>query len=143
VDHATVVPEFPCHDCGVNTVPLEGSREYYEVNDYLWAHDAKAPGIGQADHGADGFYLCIGCLETRLGRRLVPADFKPFPANKPSPWLSTRLNDRLGGQPKARRADVIQFYPNALTPSVIKRFGPHAHNITRTGSYALGGECDD
>jgi hypothetical protein len=136
--HTAVVPDFPCNDCGVNTVPLEGDREYYEVHDYLWTHDARAPGIGQSDHGIDGFYLCVGCLETRLGRQLKRADFKSMPANMPSPWLSLRLNDRLGNQPLVERIDAIQFFPNALTESVIKRFRPDACRNTPTGAWSMG-----
>lgn len=76
----TTAPEgadigYPCKDCGVNTIPREGNREYYEVKDEIWAA-ANAPGIGQSDNGTSGYFLCIGCLEYRLGYRLVKDDFK-------------------------------------------------------------------
>jgi hypothetical protein len=118
-----MIPEFPCHDCTVNTVPLEGEREYYEVLDSIWKA-AGCPGKGQSDNGPGGFFLCIGCLEKRLGRTLTKQDFKELPANIPSPWLSARLNDRLGGQPTTPRSKASQYYPCALHAAVLERFNP-------------------
>jgi hypothetical protein len=47
---------------------------------------------------ADG-YLCIGCLEGRIGRELGPIDFTPSRINSPA-WnlygSSQRLLRRLG-----------------------------------------------
>jgi hypothetical protein len=136
------VPEFPCNDCGVNTAPLEGDREYYEVWDEVWRR-AGAPGVGQSDHGTNGFYLCVACLETRLRRRLKAADFKPYPANVPSPWLSQRLNDRLGCQPATKRSEAPQYYPIALTAAVLARFTPDDYVIDQTGAACFGcHNCD-
>ncbi|UVC12843.1 hypothetical protein [Mesorhizobium onobrychidis] len=50
----------------------------------------------------DGNFLCIPCLEARLGRKLMPADFADVPVNKPSrsdtPLLAARkLADDQGG----------------------------------------------
>lgn len=42
----------------------------------------------------DGDFLCIGCLEGRLGRELTAADFTDAPINEPSPWDTPRLQDR-------------------------------------------------
>ena len=131
------VPEFPCNDCLTNTCALEGDREYYEVWDEIW-HRAGAPGVGQSDNGIGGFYLCVGCLETRLRRRLKAADFKPYPANVPSPWLSQRLNDRLGCQPRVGRAEAPQYYPVALTTAVLARFKPKEHVVSPTGGACFG-----
>jgi hypothetical protein len=143
------IPEFPCHDCSVNTVPLERPREYYEVYDSLWQDQAEAPGVGQADNGVQGFYLCIGCLEERVGRELDRGDFKRFPANKPSAWLSDRLNNRLGwaGDTQfvqlAPRETVFQYFPGDLWPAVMERYKPHSFGVHRgTGAYALGGNCE-
>jgi hypothetical protein len=41
-------------------------------------------------------FLCIGCLEKRLGRKLTPDDFTNAPINRPDHWHSDRLADRLG-----------------------------------------------
>jgi hypothetical protein len=72
-----------CHDCDADTWRI---GEYYMVHADIWPLDA------------DGGALCVGCLETRLGRRLVAADFSPAPVNDPDPWSrhSRRLADRLG-----------------------------------------------
>jgi hypothetical protein len=56
---------FRCIDCGVNTSTI---GEYYMVRDDVWA-----AAIGKPDSQAG--MLCIGCLETRLGRRLGRLDF--------------------------------------------------------------------
>jgi hypothetical protein len=80
---------FDCVDCGVNTCE---TNEYYMVHDELWP-------IG----GNDGM-LCIGCLETRLGRRLAPADFIDAPINVVGGGVNAhgdRLRDRLGYPPLA------------------------------------------
>jgi hypothetical protein len=135
------VPEFLCRDCKVNTVPLEGDREYYEVTDGIW-HAAGGYGFGQSDNGVGGFYLCIGCLEKRLGRPLVRSDFKDYPANSPSPWLSDRLNAILKGGPlffpNGSKDETPQFFPNALMSSVIERYNPRTRNMSLTGSVSLG-----
>src|SRR2546430_1806617 len=59
-----------------------GSRAFYMIHDRLWERAGMAP---------KGGYLCIGCLEKRLGRRLRPADFTAAPLNDPSPWDTPRL----------------------------------------------------
>ena len=45
--------------------------EYYMVHDHVW-QAAQAPERG---------YLCIGCLETRLGRQLQRGDSLAMPLN--------------------------------------------------------------
>jgi hypothetical protein len=46
-----------------------------------------------------GHFLCVGCVETRLGRRLNPSDFIPGNfLNIDSPHYSARLRDRMGFQ---------------------------------------------
>lgn len=78
--------EFPCHDCGVPTAPLDGPDEWYTVHDTVW---------GSAAASVDSI-LCIGCLEARLGRRLRPADFVPAVLNEPGyGHHSERLRSRL------------------------------------------------
>jgi hypothetical protein len=82
-----------CRDCGVDTTPCTGKRgcrhkkgrwELYLVHDELWA----AAGM---QHG----YLCIGCLEARIGRRLVPQDF--VSGEHVHAWHTPRLASRLTG----------------------------------------------
>ena len=77
-----------CKDCGTNTTPAKGDQEDYMVRAEIW----RAAGMPEAD---GGFYLCIGCLEKRLGRELVAGDFTPHPVNTLRPRQSARLRDRL------------------------------------------------
>lgn len=83
-----------CIDCGVDTCPCTERRgcrhagrwEHYMVTDEVW--DLAGDPMG---------YLCIGCLEARIGRDLVGADFPPLPINEnPHPWDTPRLADRKG-----------------------------------------------
>lgn len=81
----------PCSDCGVETLPDKPNFdcEYFMVHDHVWY---------EAGMGPRGF-LCVGCLEARLGRQLVPADFPEVSCNdaqKNVMLLSDRLLDRMG-----------------------------------------------
>jgi hypothetical protein len=80
-----------CDDCGVDTTPRpkpKGRWEWYMVHDAVW-RKAKAQSV---------HYLCVGCLEARLGRGLQPDDFANLWANLPNPWMSERLVSRLMGR---------------------------------------------
>lgn len=78
-----------CTDCNTNT---REAHEYYMVNFDLW----RASGAGEG-------MLCIGCLEDRIGRQLVPGDFIDAPINtdpedelwERSPRLRNRLNNTI------------------------------------------------
>jgi len=75
---------FTCVDCKVNTFEID---EYYMVHDEIWL---------SAGMRLNGGMLCIGCLEERLGRQLVAADFTSYPINTGF-WQarSRRLRSRL------------------------------------------------
>lgn len=80
----------PCDDCGWPTVWRKRPSEWYMVHDEVWLAAEKA-----ADAGLTRF-LCIGCLEERLGRELTAADFTGAPVNDPAArYITARLNDRL------------------------------------------------
>jgi hypothetical protein len=93
-----------CIDCGMDTAPDDDRRrrgartsEYYMVHDHVW----RAAGMPKSDPmnlGRD--FLCIGCLERRLGRQLTHADFTNAIINRPDRWHSPRLNSRLAEQEK-------------------------------------------
>lgn len=72
-----------CLDCKENTFYID---EYYMLTLELW----------KQIHPADNGMLCIGCVEARLGRPLVPADFSGCPLNKETHNKSDRLLNRLG-----------------------------------------------
>lgn len=69
-----------CMDCGMNTLPTE----YYMVNDEVW-YTAVPEGKGM---------LCIGCLESRLGRSLNQNDFTDALINSVNEKESKRLKIR-------------------------------------------------
>jgi len=75
---------FYCLDCGVNTNFID---EYYMVNKDVWKKSKGKKGM-----------LCIGCLEKRIGRRLLPEDFTDVPVNKLPDPRSARLDDRIRGR---------------------------------------------
>lgn len=63
-------PPFACADCGVNVAVI---GEWYVLRDSIWE---------QATRNTPARFLCVGCLEERLSRRLAPDDFHPTaPAN--------------------------------------------------------------
>ncbi len=61
-----------CLDCKVDTGKI---GEHYMLVDATWqlAHDSH---IGM---------LCIGCIETRIGRKLMPSDFNNSHVNRQQP----------------------------------------------------------
>ncbi|HUC14036.1 MAG TPA: hypothetical protein VMS00_06245 [Acidimicrobiales bacterium] len=57
-----------CVDCGMDTC-----AEWYMVSFSIWA---EAFGLSAAQfRDSPDVILCVGCLEKRLGRRLVASDF--------------------------------------------------------------------
>jgi hypothetical protein len=98
-----------CIDCGFNTAPgllprieveiafltevdgveqtIDANSEVYIVHDKIWAR-AGMEGYGGC--------LCVGCLETRIGRRLKRRDFVPDHPFNSMPG-TPRLLDRRGG----------------------------------------------
>ncbi|ESZ68167.1 hypothetical protein X727_23085 [Mesorhizobium sp. L103C119B0] len=95
-----------CIDCGTDTTPCSGSRgcrhagrwQWYMVTRSVWraAGMPKDRVLGYDE--TDGNFLCIPCLETRIGRDLQPADFPDLPVNEPSPWNTPLLAARKVGR---------------------------------------------
>ena len=90
-----------CIDCGMDTAPNDDRRrrgartsEWFMVHDSVWL----AAGMPKREPMERGDFLCIGCLEARLGRTLTPRDFTDVPVNRPDRWKSPRLNARLVGR---------------------------------------------
>lgn len=107
----TVVDELPpalCHDCGVD---IFETKEYYMVSDACW----KRSGMKRY-----GGFLCIGCLEQRLGEKLKAINFRDCPLN----WrniifpdmASNRLISRMlnGGNRSKWRRKLLQACDEAL-----------------------------
>ena len=79
-----------CTACNTVVLDADGFGEWYMVTDDIWN------GAMPDDPGDMTLFLCIGCLEQRLGRRLTSADFTDAPLNAMGLFLSTeRLIDRL------------------------------------------------
>ena len=74
-----------CVDCSVNTMDID---EYYMLKEKVWLSIVP---------GREGM-LCIGCVEKRLGRKLIPEDFSYCPLNEEeySQPRSDRLLNRMG-----------------------------------------------
>jgi hypothetical protein len=82
----------PCRDCAKPTIPLDGSpHEYYVVHDRIWSEAGVPP---------EGGYLCVGCLQRRLGRRLAAADFEDCGANRWTAGMSDRLRAAMRRRPR-------------------------------------------
>ncbi|TDZ93466.1 hypothetical protein [Mycobacteroides salmoniphilum] len=81
------VIDWSCLDCGIDTdnVDGRGHDEYYMLHNDLWLR------INPDEAG----HLCIGCAESRLGRRLIRADFTDAPVNTKPRRASVRLLSRL------------------------------------------------
>jgi hypothetical protein len=75
---------FECVDCGIDTGK---SNEYYMLRDEVWA----LTGLGPRG------MLCIGCVETKIGRKLHKSDFNDSFVNTFPMPRSMRLVDRLKG----------------------------------------------
>jgi hypothetical protein len=91
-------------DCGVDTTPCTGKRgcrhigrwEHYMVHPEVWRAAGMQPPTIKQYNETDGDFLCIGCLEARLGRTLTPDYFIAAPINNPDDsWKTPRLRDRL------------------------------------------------
>jgi hypothetical protein len=85
-----------CLDCGIDT---DENNEFYMIHNHLW--EQAVPNRQQRENRV----LCIGCLEERLGRKLLPNDFTNTPVNKKG-IHSYRLISRLKGI-NLRERDLI------------------------------------
>jgi len=86
----------PCGGCGTDTAPCTNQPGCRHMGRWEWvyrlAEDVWAA-VAQGDP-----YLCIGCVEVRLGRELTPADFAA-PGDEWHPYDTDRLAARKAGRP--------------------------------------------
>jgi hypothetical protein len=77
-------PKKPCLHCGVDTVRL---NEHFYLKNEVW----------NQVHSSERGFLCVGCVELRLGRRLNKDDFTSVSINRFHPGVrkSQRLIERL------------------------------------------------
>lgn len=76
--------KFLCLDCKVDTGKI---GEHYMLVDETW----RLTGLGSIG------MLCVEHVESRIGRRLIPADFNDSYLNNPRTGLmSMKLAERMG-----------------------------------------------
>ena len=82
-----------CIDCRTDLDPdplgpfgAPVAEYFYLVHDRIWRQAGMT--------AARGSFLCVGCLELRLGRELQGEDFKDSFTNRPQRQDSPRLADR-------------------------------------------------
>jgi hypothetical protein len=111
-----IFPQFLCLDCQCDTLEID---EYYMVQNAIW-NDVMPD-------DDDSGMLCIGCLETRLGRILTQADFTNAPINGgtdsfKSPRLEARLDnlvcaaEELTGEDASNDDDLSDGIPQISRP---------------------------
>ncbi len=85
------LPDLPlalCLDCNVDTQEI---NEYYMLKNMVW----ELTGLSSDGFAKSGF-LCIGCVEERIGRELTAQDFIKASVNSPEFFdQSERLQNRL------------------------------------------------
>jgi hypothetical protein len=103
----------------------QGRWEYYLVRDEVWAA-ASGPAITgpvTGPHASAAHWLCIGCLEARLGRRLEPGDFtsrgwRAFWRLVPRVAWSPRLLDRVYGDAAPAPAGLREASPEEFAAAL-------------------------
>jgi hypothetical protein len=87
----TALAQTACADCGVDTMAI---GDFYAVKDNIWQRAWESRrGNYEIPHRQ---FLCLGCLEDRLGYTLMRDDFIDALVNHPkNPNLSKRLLDRV------------------------------------------------
>ena len=74
-----------CMDCAQDV-----SYEFFVIHNDLWEQAVGDHRLG---------WICVPCLERRLGRQLTREDFKLCPANVTTFRKTQRVLDRMGGRP--------------------------------------------
>jgi hypothetical protein len=76
-----------------------GTHEQFIVKDEIWAAAGMKPGKRnpKTRELVGGGFLCVGCFEKRLGRRLSAADINPITLGHllSTPWATERLRSRI------------------------------------------------
>lgn len=96
-----LTPFWACFDCAEDT-----DREYYMIHDDLWEQAGMGHGWKYYSDPSklDGL-LCVGCLESRLGRQLTKEDFTDAPVN--TIWMRY-MSERLKNRIDFKSTDLIE-----------------------------------
>jgi hypothetical protein len=93
-----------CGGCGIDT-GWDGLGEWYTVTNEIW--EQAWPNTSNAkknNPNGPRYFLCIGCLEEKLGRKLTRHDFvNNNVLNRPTSSQSKRLLNRLHNNQRATR----------------------------------------
>lgn len=88
-----------CADCGVTVVDETGDVENYMVHADIWA---------EAGMDYRGGFLCLNCLEDRLGREVTGADLPlDIPINRPGMQRDTPRLLRLKSEAWASAGSYV------------------------------------
>jgi hypothetical protein len=123
-----------CCDCGMNTMPSGKPKprtfEQFICKDEVWAAAGMTPGKISPNHElVGGGFLCVGCIETRLGRRLTIDDFKPIVISLLfEPWPTERLRSRALYRTQAEE-DAAKL---AEPPKWVAEFAPEGLAMAMT-----------
>ena len=90
-----------CRDCGGDV-----TDEFYMIHHDLWDQCLK---------GAGG-WICVPCIEDRLGRPLTRDDFILCPINVTTFRKTARLLERMGGHPLPHE-NLLRPHSSALPES--------------------------
>jgi hypothetical protein len=102
---------FPCADCSmILTIRSTGlgamfdghNHEWFMVKDNVWARGQR---------GGKCRFLCVGCLERRIGRKLSSDDFKRSAKVNFVDQTSAKLRRRMRGLKPAKRLVETTFKP--------------------------------
>jgi hypothetical protein len=103
---------FPCADCNtILTIRPSGfgaafgggwENEWFMVKDGVWQHGQR---------GGKCRFLCVGCLETRIGRKLTSDDFRRSAKVNFIGKKSAKLRRRMQGLKPAKRLVETRFTP--------------------------------
>jgi len=97
-----------CRDCLVET----SHSEWYIVKDNLWREATSSDCVD---------FLCVGCLEKRIERRLIPNDFKAIPINFQECDRSERLLERMGSLEKLSKDWTERIGRMRIPSRVVKK----------------------
>jgi hypothetical protein len=91
-----------CDDCGspLYVIPAgilgggDGSGEWFMLKDRVWSASQSM---------GDARFLCVGCIERRIGRRLSSTDFRRSAKVNFAGTKTPKLRQRMRGLEPARR----------------------------------------
>jgi len=112
--HRSCATVFPCADCGM-TLTVRGTlwgigdrdSEWFLVKDRIWR---------QSQRKGECRFLCVGCLENRIGRKLTADDFKRSAKVNFVGQKSPKLRRRMRGLKPAKRLIATTFTFRPATP---------------------------